>query len=116
MLTFVRRPLALAFALALAEPASYAQPRPDASPPVAGSRPACVAVSAQPFFNGSGYNHLVHVHNQCAQPVSCTVTTNVNPRPATATLAASERRTFNTFFNAAGYGFTATVQCAEVRR
>lgn len=84
--------------------------------PVAGTRPACVTVSAQPIFNGTGYNHLVTIANQCPAAVTCAVTTNVNPRAIESVVPAGERRTVNTYFNAAAYGFTATVNCANSPR
>jgi hypothetical protein len=71
-------------------------------------------VTPQPVFNGSGFNHLVHVDNQCAQPMACTVMTDVNPQPQSATITAGQTHTFNTFFNAPAYGFTPTVRCAAV--
>jgi hypothetical protein len=108
-----RSMMILALALLGASTTLFAQAQ---APTVAGTRPACVAVSTQPIFNGTGYNHLVTIANRCAAAVSCTVTTNVNPRPIEAQVAAGEQRTVNTYFNAAGYGFTATVHCASGAR
>lgn len=61
------------------------------SAPVAGTRPACVSVSPQPVFNGTGYNHLVSIVNQCSAAVTCSVTTNVNPRAIESVVPAGER-------------------------
>lgn len=83
------------------------------SRPIAGSRPACVAASAQPVFNGTGYNHLVTVSNQCAATVACSVTTNVNPTPVELSVGAGQSRTVNTFFNSPVFGFNATVECGQ---
>jgi hypothetical protein len=83
---------------------------------IAGTRPDCTTVTAQPIFNGSGYNHLVTIANGCATTVSCTVTTDVNPRPISATVEPRQSRTVNTYFNAAAYGFTPTVHCAMAAR
>jgi hypothetical protein len=83
---------------------------------IAGTRPECVTVAAQPIFNGSGYNHLVTITNGCAASVSCTVTTDVNPRPISVAVEPQQSRTVNTYFNAAAYGFTPTVHCASAAR
>lgn len=83
------------------------------SRPVAGSRPACVSASAQPVFNGTGYNHLVTVSNQCAASVTCAVSTNVNPTPVELSVGAGQSRTVNTFFNSPVFGFNATVECGQ---
>ncbi len=112
----MRRPFVAVLALSLFAVALPArpQPAPPRPSPVAGARPACVQVTPQPVFNGSGFNHLVHVDNRCAQAVSCTVTTDINPQAQSATIPSQGTHTFNTFFNAAAYGFTPTVRCAAV--
>lgn len=99
--------LAALFALSLSAVA-LAQSRP-----VAGARPACVTASAQPVFNGTGYNHLVTVSNQCTATVACAVTTNVNPTPIELSVSAGQSRTVNTFFNSPVFGFNATVECSQ---
>jgi hypothetical protein len=83
---------------------------------IAGTRPDCTTVTAQPIFNGSGYNHLVTITNGCSTQVSCTVTTDINPHPIAVTVEPGQSRTVNTYFNAAGYGFTPTVHCATSPR
>jgi hypothetical protein len=78
---------------------------------VAGSRPACVAVRQFSRFNGSGYNHLVEVRNACRAPVVCHVTSTSNPQATHVTVPSGDTQLVTAFFNAAGYGFTATVHC-----
>jgi|LNFM01.1.fsa_nt_gb hypothetical protein len=111
----VRRSLLLAFALALMGAISSAQQAP-APARVAGNRPDCVSVGAQAVFNGSGYNHLVTISNACPASVTCQVTTNINPQATSVTVARSSSETINTYFNAAGYGFSATVHCHNAAR
>lgn len=83
---------------------------------VAGNRPECVAVRAQPVFNGSGYNHLVTITNSCPAAVACQATTTVNPQAIRVSVASGASETVNTFLNAAGYGFAATVHCQSAAR
>lgn len=78
---------------------------------VAGTRPDCVSVTQYARFNGSGYNHLVDIHSQCRAPVRCTVTSSSNPTPVESRVLPGQTETVSTFFNAAGYGFVANVQC-----
>ncbi|MBL8677549.1 MAG: hypothetical protein JNK05_00170 [Myxococcales bacterium] len=106
--------LFIALALLVTAVASAQQ---DARPArVAGNRPECVSARAQPVFNGSGYNHLVTITNSCPAPVACQVTTNINPQAIRVSVASGASETVNTFFNAAGYGFAATVHCQSAAR
>lgn len=107
----VRLSILAAIAALSASAALFAQPAR-----IPGTRPECVAVAAQPVFNGTGYNHLVTIANRCATPVTCAVTTDVNPRAISAVIDAGQSRTVNTYFNAAGYGFSPTVHCVTGTR
>jgi hypothetical protein len=105
-LTFI-----LAWTVLLAAAAGLAQTQR-----IAGNRPDCVSASAQSIYNGTGYNHVVTVRNQCPAAVTCTVTTDVNPSPVTLAVPTAEARSINTFLSAPGYAFTPTVHCASPRR
>ena len=41
----------------------------------------CASVTASARFAGSGYRHVVTLTNNCQQPVSCEVWTDVDPTP-----------------------------------
>ena len=45
----------------------------------AGGTPACVLVRAEARYIVAGYKHIVIITNGCSKPVSCAVSTNVNP-------------------------------------
>jgi hypothetical protein len=48
---------------------------------------SCVEVGAASFWGVAGWNHFVYLSNRCGEPVSCTVTTSVDPDPHGVTLA-----------------------------
>lgn len=78
---------------------------------IAGERPRCVSVSAQPRFDGSGYSHWVSVEDACSYAVRCEISTDVAPSPVSLELRAGERRDVNTFLSSPASAFTATVRC-----
>ena len=41
----------------------------------------CASVTASARFTGAGYRHVVTLTNNCKQPVSCEVWTDVDPTP-----------------------------------
>jgi hypothetical protein len=41
----------------------------------------CASVVASARFTGAGYRHIVKLTNNCRQPVSCEVWTDVDPTP-----------------------------------
>ncbi|MFO0695238.1 MAG: hypothetical protein U0230_16875 [Polyangiales bacterium] len=43
--------------------------------------PGCVKIEGEVRFRGFGYNHIVHVRNECTIPVRCNVATSVDPTP-----------------------------------
>ena len=52
--------------------------------------PACVAVHGEARYRAYGYDHVVVVRNDCAEPVSCEITTDVDPQPVHAVTVAPE--------------------------
>lgn len=81
----------------------------------AGNRPACVEVGHQARFDGVGYQHWVAVHNTCARPVECAISTDVAPTPVTVRLSPRERREVSTFLSSPASVFRPRVDCTEVR-
>jgi hypothetical protein len=51
----------------------------DAGAADAGGTPACVLVRGEARYIVAGYKHIVIITNGCSKPVSCAVSTNVNP-------------------------------------
>jgi hypothetical protein len=80
-------------------------------PTVAGARPACVTVAFSAPYRGVGYNHVVSVHNACAQVASCTVSTDVNPSPQAVTVPAGATQDVTTFIGSPARVFVPTVAC-----
>lgn len=77
----------------------------------AGTRPACAQVSHNARFDGSGYSHIVSVNNTCDYPLTCTITTDANPRPATMRISAGQSSSVNTFLSSPAREFSPTVSC-----
>lgn len=71
----------------------------------------CVSWTQEAKFVGYAYNHLVHLRNQCAQPVTCSVKTDVNPKPQTVALDKGAQKTVLTFRGSPAKTFRATVTC-----
>jgi hypothetical protein len=82
--------------------------------PLAAADPAadaCVRFWGEPRFNGSGYNHLVHVANSCSATAECAVTTNVNPEPTQLEVAGHSEGVVNTFLGSPARTFVPHVLC-----
>jgi len=73
----------------------------------------CVAVVTEASFASVGYDHLVHVTNNCKRRVACTVTTSVNPEAASVDLAPGDSRTLVTWRGSPAREFTAEAKCLE---
>lgn len=71
---------------------------------------SCVKVTTQSRYV-SGYDHLVHLDNQCDESATCEVSTNVNPKVQTVTVAAGKKGTVLTFRGSPSYEFEAKVEC-----
>jgi hypothetical protein len=71
---------------------------------------SCVKVTTQSRYV-SGYDHLVHLDNQCDESATCEVSTNVNPKVQTVTVAAGKKATVLTFRGSPAYEFEAQVEC-----
>jgi hypothetical protein len=67
-------------------------------------------------YRAYGYDHLVHLDNQCKKPMQCRVSTNAAPEPVEVQLAVDEKRTLTTFRGSPARELTADVKCEERAR
>ncbi|HKU42562.1 MAG TPA: hypothetical protein VJR89_30600 [Polyangiales bacterium] len=82
-----------------------------AAPPAAAL--ACVAVRGEAHYAGFGYDHRVYLTNNCKKPVTCSVTTNVNPEPATVDVAPGETQMVIMWRGSPAYEFKPDASCRE---
>lgn len=73
--------------------------------------PACVSWRKEAHDSGAGYDHLVHVRNGCDAPVTCAVSTNVNPEPQRVRVQPGHEEAVLTFRGSPAYEFTPRVDC-----
>ena len=87
----------------------------DAGAPDGGSSnntvPACVVVNTASRYVPYGYNHVVVIKNGCSKSVTCTVSTDVNPKPAQAEVATNATVEVLTFAGSPAATFFARVSC-----
>ena len=60
-----------------------------------------------------GYDHRVHVTNNCKKAVSCSVKTDVNPKAVQIELAPGEKQTVIMWRGSPSREFTPDVSCRE---
>jgi hypothetical protein len=75
------------------------------------SLPACVHVQSEARHGGAGYDHWVHVKNQCQSPAACDVSTNVSKTALTITVQPRETASVVTFRGSPTRTFVAYVTC-----
>ncbi len=73
--------------------------------------PACVQVRTESRYVPYGYNHIVSLKNGCSKAATCVVSTNVNPQPASAEIAAGATVEVLTFAGSPARDFEAQVCC-----
>lgn len=78
-----------------------------------GTSAGCVDWRSEAVFNGSGYNHLVHLASRCDKPVSCEVSSDLNPKPTQVVLAPGQSETVNTFLGSPSSEFIPKVACQQ---
>ncbi|MDD5309065.1 MAG: hypothetical protein PHU25_17265 [Deltaproteobacteria bacterium] len=78
-----------------------------------GTSAGCVDWRSEAVFNGTGYNHLVHLTSRCDKPVGCDVSTDVNPAPIKVELEPGRSQTVNTFLGSPATAFTPKVTCKK---
>jgi hypothetical protein len=84
------------------------QSQPSSAPKKPGG---CVDVSTEASFASVGYDHIVTLKSGCKKTMTCSVTTNVNPDPATVTLDPGESESVTTWRGSPAREFTANVTC-----
>ena len=72
---------------------------------------SCVDYRAEARYSGVGYDHLVHVSNQCDRSVQCDVSTNVNAEKIQVVVASKASQTVLTWRGSPAREFTAAVSC-----
>jgi hypothetical protein len=109
-LTFFSAAL-LVIPMGIATPAEPATAAPIETAAAVATKPCRVRWWFEARYRGYGYDHLVHLHNDCGFPVVCAVSTNVNPKTFSATVGARSHRTVVTWTGSPSRVFVATVVC-----
>lgn len=73
--------------------------------------PVCVDYRAEARHSGVGYDHWVHISNQCDHAVRCVVSTNVNPDQLALRVASKATETVLTWRGSPASEFTVTMSC-----
>ena len=102
--------VAIAALASTAAPAAELDPSPLAAGPKA-ALPACIAVSTESRYVPYGYNHVVILRSGCSKSAACVVSTDVNPEPVKAEVAAGTTVEVLTFLASPSQTFTARVTC-----
>jgi hypothetical protein len=82
--------------------------------PVDPSSIGCVHAWPEARYRALGYNHIVHVRNQCDARAECAVSTNVNPAPENVTVPGHKEVEVTTFLGSPAREFTPKVECRMV--
>ncbi len=72
--------------------------------------PECISFTAQAVY-GVGYDHVVHIDNDCKKRSRCDVSTDVNPDKITVVIEPKKSADVVTFRGSPAREFTATVIC-----
>jgi len=116
MLSIVRRSIAVLLVVlgsSVVGPAALA-PSPASTQEVAGTRPDCVTVRAEPRMQAFGWDHIVTVENGCEEAVSCSVATDVNPSPTLVSVPPGETRDTLMWRGSPASVFRAMVDCLGI--
>jgi hypothetical protein len=73
---------------------------------------SCVRWRSEARYKNFGYDHVVILQNGCDAPAICSVKTNVNPEPISASVAPGEQTEVLTFRGSPASTFDARVSCA----
>ena len=84
---------------------------PTQAPPMPNPVPSCIEYRAEARYSGVGYDHLVHISNQCERAAACEVFTNVNPDKAHVVVASKATQTVLTWRGSPAREFKATLSC-----
>jgi hypothetical protein len=107
MTTLTRLPL-LAVAASLVLCAAEAQTKTPSLPPLV---PACIRSWPEARYRGLGYDHIVHIRDDCSTDALCAVSTNVNPLPILTTVRAGTEVDVVTWVGSPAREFTPIVRC-----
>ena len=73
----------------------------------------CVKVRTEARYAAYGYDHVVELENTCDKAMTCDVSTDVNPTPASVDLAAGETKSVLTYRGSPASEFKAQVDCKQ---
>ena len=73
---------------------------------------SCVHWSAEARYRPYGYDHVVHLYNDCPRPAECTIATNVHPQLIYAEAAPGAETEVVTWVGSPAREFEASVSCA----
>jgi hypothetical protein len=73
----------------------------------------CVKVRTSARYVAYGYDHVVELENTCNKAMSCAVSTDANPTPASVDLAIGETKSVLTYRGSPASEFTAQVDCKQ---
>src|SRR5262245_36549784 len=90
--------------IAAAEPGDGGPPAPPPPQP-------CVTSWPESRYGAIGYNHTVHLRNDCTRPSNCVVSTDVNPEPVAVEVPPQAELAVTTFLGSPSYVFRAHVAC-----
>lgn len=71
----------------------------------------CIVSWPEARYRNYGYDHIVHIANQCSTRSICVVSTDVNPNPIEATVPAGEHVEVLTMRGSPAREFTPRVEC-----
>ncbi len=80
-------------------------------PPPSERRRACVQTLTEVRENPFGFEHWVHLINQCPQPMVCTVRTDTNPEATFVELAVGEQNSVMMARSSPENRFSVRVRC-----
>lgn len=73
--------------------------------------PACIRSWPEARYRNYGYDHIVHVGNDCRVKASCAVSSDVNPEPIQVIVPAGEQVEILTSRGSPAREFTPRVEC-----
>ncbi len=75
----------------------------------------CVRSWGEARYRGYGYDHVVNVANDCDKPISCQISTDVDPKPQSATIPSGRQVQVITRRGSPSRRFVPRVVCAFIK-